>query len=73
MTDLQVLHHERLKKNKNPTIGYLNMNSRWNKLTDLRVILKWLSLDYFVLSETKLDETLNFRTLNLPKTVTESE
>ena len=73
MTDLQVLHHERLKHNKNPTIGYLNMNSRRNKLTDLRVILKCLSLDYFVLSETKLDETLNFRTLNLPKTVTESE
>ena len=56
-TDLQVLHHERLKHNKNPMIGYLNINSLRNKLTDLKVILKYLSLDYFVLSETKLDES----------------
>ena len=38
-------------------IGYLNINSLRNKLTDLRVILKYLSLDYFVLSEMKLDES----------------
>ena len=38
-------------------IGYLNINSLRNKLTDLRVILKHLSLDYFVLSEMKLDES----------------
>ena len=43
--------------NKNPMIGYLNIISLRNKLTDLRVILKYLSLDYFVLSETKLDES----------------
>ena len=55
--DLQVLHHERLKHNKNPMIGYLNINSLRNKLTDLKVILKYLSLDYFILSETKLDES----------------
>ena len=55
-TDVQVLHHERLK-HKNPMIGYLNINSLRNKLTDLKVILKYLSLDYFVLSETKLDES----------------
>ena len=33
-TDLQVLHHERLKHNKNAIIGYLNINSLRNKLTD---------------------------------------
>ena len=55
-TDLQVLHHERLKHNKNPMIGYLNMNSLQNKLTYLKVVLKYLSLDYFIVSETKLDE-----------------
>ena len=55
-TDVQVLHHERLK-HKNPMIGYLNINSLRNKLTDLKVILKYLSLDYFILSETKLDES----------------
>ena len=55
-TDVQVLHHERLK-HKNPMIGYLNINSLRNKLKDLKVILKYLSLDYFILSETKLDES----------------
>ena len=56
-TDLQVLHHERLKHSKNRMIGYLNINSLWKKFTDLRVILKHLFLDYFVLSETNLDES----------------
>ena len=55
--DIQVLHHERLKHNENPMIGYLNINSLWNKLTTLKAILKYLSLDYFVISETKLDES----------------
>ena len=55
--DLQVLHHERLKHSKNPMIGDLNKNSLRNKLTDLKVILKYLSLDCFILSETKLDES----------------
>ena len=55
-TDVQVLHHERLK-HKNPMIGYLNINSLRNKLKDLKVILKYLSLDYFILNETKLDES----------------
>ena len=38
-------------------IGYLNINTLRNKLRDLRVILKYLALDYFVLSKTKLDES----------------
>ena len=40
VTDLQVLHHERLKYKKNLLIVYLNTNSLRNKLTDLKVILK---------------------------------
>ena len=56
-TELQILHDERLIHNKNTMIGYLNVSSLRNKLTDLRVILKYLSVDYFVLSETKIDET----------------
>ena len=56
-TDLQVLHHERLKHNKNLMTGYLNINSLRKKLKDLRVILNYLSLDCFVVSETKLDES----------------
>ena len=47
--------HHGLKHNRSPIIGYLNINSLRNKLTDVKVILKYLSLDYFVLSETKLD------------------
>ena len=46
-----------MQQNKNPMIGYLNIKSLRNKLTDLKVILKYLSLDCFILSETKLDES----------------
>ena len=34
-TDLQVLHHEILKHNNNPMIGYLDIKSLQNKLKDL--------------------------------------
>ena len=46
-------------------IDYLNINSLQNKLTDLKVILKYLSLDYFILSETKLDESFPNAQFNL--------
>ena len=46
-------------------IGYLNINSLRNKLTDLKVILKYLFLDQFVLSETKLDESFPNAQFNL--------
>ena len=36
-------------------IAYLNMNSSKNKITDLRVFLHSIKMDYFVLSETKLE------------------
>ena len=35
----------------------LNINIIRNKIPDLRVVLKGLGLNYFVLSETKLDES----------------
>ena len=38
-------------------MGYLNVNSLRNKVTDLKVIPEHLSLDDFVLTETKLDES----------------
>ena len=56
-TGLQQLQEDRLKHCKNPLIGYLNINSLRNKITDLRVIMKTLSLDYLILSETKIDES----------------
>ena len=55
--DLQILHDARIKYPKNPLLGYLNINSLKNKITDLREIIGDLSIDYFVLSETKLDDS----------------
>ena len=56
-TGLQQLQEDRLQHHKNPLIGYLNINSLRNKITDLRVIMTILSLDYLILSETKIDES----------------
>ena len=56
-TGLQQLQEDRLKHRKNPLIGYLNINSLRSKITDLRIIMKTLSLDYLILSETKIDES----------------
>ena len=50
--DLQMLRNERLKFNKNPLVGHLNVNSLRNKIIDLREIIQYLNLDYSVLSET---------------------
>ena len=49
--------NERLKFNKNPLVGYLNINSLRNKIIDLTGIIQYLNLDYFVLSETKIDSS----------------
>ena len=59
-TGLQQLQEDRLKHHKNPLIGHLDINSLRNKITDLRVIMKTLSLDYLILSEIKVNES--FRT-----------
>ena len=45
------------KINENPLLGYLNINSLRNKIIDLREIIHYLNLDYFVLSETKIDSS----------------
>ena len=52
-----MLRTERLKLNENPLLGYLNINSLRNKIIDLREIIHYLNLDYFVLSETKIDSS----------------
>ena len=49
--------HLRLKNPNNPLIGYLNINSLRNKIVDLREICSSFSPDYFVLGETKLDQS----------------
>ena len=38
-------------------MGYFNINSLRNKITDLREIVKYLELDHFVISETKIDKS----------------
>ena len=40
-------------------IVYLNINILRNKIVDLREVLKHISFDYFVLSETKLDNSFS--------------
>ena len=51
--DLQSLKVAWSDKTENPMISYLNINSLRNKIIDLREVLKYISLDYFVPSETK--------------------
>ena len=43
-----------LNSPKNLIIAYLNLISIRNEITDLKILLQDISLDYFVLSETKL-------------------
>ena len=38
-------------------MGCLNINSLRNKIIDLREIVKYLELDYFVISKTKINES----------------
>ena len=57
ISDLQILRKLRLKYPRNPLIGYLNINSLRNKIIDVREMIGRLQLDYFVMSETKLDSS----------------
>ena len=52
------MYENRLKYPRNPLIGYLNINSLRNKIVDAREVFGKLQLDYFVLSETKLDDSI---------------
>ena len=51
------MYENRLKQPRNPLIGYMNINSLRNKIVDAREAFGKLQLDYFVLSETKLDDS----------------
>ena len=56
-SELQILRKLRLKYPRNPLLGYLNINSVKNKITDVREMIGRLQLDYFVISDTKLDSS----------------
>ena len=64
-TDLQMFKEDRLNYPRNPLIGYLKINSIRNKILDIREVFGKLQLDYFVLSETKIDESFPSAQLNI--------
>ena len=53
----ETIRENRLKYVNNLLIGYLNIFSLRNKIVDLSEIILELSLDYLVLSETKIDQS----------------
>ena len=59
------MRKNRLKYPTNPLIGYLNINSLRNQIIDVREVIGKLSLDYFVISETKLDESFPSAQFNI--------
>ena len=63
-TNLLMLKKDRLNYPWNPLIGYLNINSIRNKISDREVFGK-LQLDYFVFSETKIDESFPSAQFNI--------
>ena len=54
--DLHKLKLIRKAHLNNPIIDYLNLNSLKNKIHEVREVFRDLSLNYFVLSETKIYE-----------------
>ena len=63
--DLQILSKNRLKYPTNLLTGFLNINSFRNKIIDVREVIGVLSLDHFVISETKLDESFSSVQFNM--------
>ena len=54
--DLQKLKLIREAHLNNPIIGHLNLNNLKNKTNEVREVFGDLSLDYFVLAETKIND-----------------
>ena len=52
----EIVHHLKFKNVNMLVIGHLNINSLRNKLNNLKLLIK-NSLDVFMISEAKLDET----------------
>ena len=56
-SDLQMLHDLKFEYPRNLLCGYLNINNLRNKIYDLRVIIYDVPLNYYVISETKIDSS----------------
>ena len=64
-SDPQILGKNRLKHPNNPLISYFNINSLKNRTIDAPEVIGKLSLDYFVISETKLDKSFPSAQFNI--------
>ena len=64
-SNLQMLHDLRFEYPKYLLCGYLNINSPRNKIHDLGEIIHDTPLDYFVISETKLDDSFPYTQLTM--------
>ena len=56
-SNLEILHDLKSKYLQNLLFGYSNINSLRNKIIDLRETISYLQLDYFVLNETKINDS----------------
>ena len=63
--DVLILSKNRVKYPTNPLTAYLNINSLRNKIIDVREVIGKMSLDYLVISETKLDESFPSAQFNI--------
>lgn len=64
-SSLEEIHGLRLRNPFNPLIAYLNINSLRYKIVDLREVVSKFAPDYFVISETKLDESFPSRQMEI--------
>ena len=55
--DIATLKNIRVSHPNSPLIGYLNINSLRNKITEVRVIMENFLPDILAISETKLDNS----------------
>ena len=56
-SDLQMLHNLRFDYPKYLLCGYLKINSLRNKIYDLGLIMHDVSINYYIISKTKLDSS----------------
>ena len=55
----KILDNAIVNSPKNLIIAYLDLNSLRNKINDLRILIENIPSDYFVLTETKLDNSFS--------------
>ena len=61
-SDIDDIFSLRTKNSNNPIIGFLNINSLRNKITDLRMVMERCLPDILVVEETKLNSDFKTET-----------